>query len=69
MVKKIDGKSLIKSKTFWFNSLTLLVAVASLFGYQDYEPNAEVSVLITSVVAIVNVILRIKTTKSITTIK
>jgi hypothetical protein len=52
-----------KSKTFWFNVLAVVVAVAAQFGFADFEPDAE---LIAVIVGIVNVILRFAVKQPVT---
>lgn len=36
----MEAKSFLKSKTFWFNIVTFIVIVASLFGYNPTEAAA-----------------------------
>jgi hypothetical protein len=68
--KKIEqGKALIKSKVFWFNILTLLVAVASLFGFEDFEADETVSQIVILIGGLGNILLRTKTSEPITRIK
>jgi len=68
MAKKIyeDGKRLLQSKTFWFNVLAVIVAVASLFGFGDFKPDNKVTEVIAILSAIINVLLRVKTSEQIT---
>ena len=47
------------SKTLWFNIITLVVAVASGFGFGEFEPTPEVFAIAAGVVAVVNVVLRV----------
>ena len=63
------GKALIKSKVFWFNVLAGVVAVASLFGFGEIEPSAEVTQGIATVVAVVNIVLRLMTKVPIDRVK
>ncbi len=63
------GKSLIKSKTFWFNILAGAVAAASLFGFSSFEPSVENAQVISTSVAIINILLRLMTDKPITSVK
>jgi membrane-bound metal-dependent hydrolase YbcI (DUF457 family) len=55
-----------ESKTFWFNALFLLSAVAAYFGFADFKPDANVTELAGVVVAVINIILRFITTKPVT---
>ena len=47
-----------KSKQFWFNVLTVIVAVAAAFGFDDFEPDARTIVIAQLAAAAVNVALR-----------
>lgn len=71
MAKKVieKGQALIQSKTFWFNVLSVIVAVATLVGFGDFEPNAEVTAGITTITAVINVLLRLQTKEPITRFK
>ena len=71
MPKKMisKGKALIQSKTFWFNALSLIVAIASLFGFADFEPNPEIAKATAAIIAVVNIALRIKTNQVIDRLK
>jgi hypothetical protein len=61
----MDTKTLIQSKTFWLNALFLIVSVAGVFGFKTFEPSMETERLVDAVVAILNIILRLYTTKPI----
>lgn len=37
-----ETKSMYTSKTFWFNVVAVLVAVAGYFGYNEFVPDADV---------------------------
>jgi hypothetical protein len=61
------------SKTFWFNILALVVAVAGVFGFTDFIPTEEiqghisaVSVLVAAAIPVVNIILRFVTSAKLT---
>jgi hypothetical protein len=53
-----DGKKWYRSKTLWFNGLTLLVIVASGFGFAGFSPDPEVQAIGAGLVAVVNLALR-----------
>ena len=65
----IKGKALVQSKTFWFNILAVVIAVASMFGFGEFEPTPQVTQGITTLVAIINIVLRIKSSQPITRVK
>ena len=67
--KKIDGKALLKSKTFWFNILTLIIAVASAFGFKDFEADDTILQIVALIGGLGNILLRTKTSRPITRIK
>jgi len=48
-----------RSKTFWFSALTIITAVATLFGFQNFQPTDHMQDIILLVVGIVNLILRL----------
>ena len=54
----MDVKKFYKSKTFWFNLLTLVVLVVGAFGFDQFEADPEMSALATGCVAIINLVLR-----------
>lgn len=60
------GKALLKSKTFWFNLLAGIVAVASVFGFGEFQPDMKVAEGITTLVTIINIALRLYTKQPIT---
>lgn len=65
---KINGKTLIQSKSFWFNILSLLVMVAGLFGFNEFQPDPKVIEGFGTFVTIGNILLRYVTSKPITKI-
>ncbi len=60
MLEKIDGY-----KTIAFFTLTLLVAIAKMFGFIDYTPNGNEAEIISIVLSIVGIALRYVTNKPI----
>lgn len=57
------SKPWYQSKTIWFNALAVLVFVAGSFGYADFTPDADIMAI---VAAILNVVLRLVTSQSVT---
>lgn len=47
-----------KSKQFWFNVLTLVIAVATAFGFESFTPDARIVVIAPLIIAAINVLLR-----------
>jgi len=58
-------KSLWTSKTFWFNVLAAIVALATVFGYKGELP-AEWETYVTMAVVIINIVLRFITKDPVT---
>jgi len=56
-------KEWYKSKVLWFNVLALLVAVATGFGFGELEIDPLVPAIAGGIVALINLILRLMTTK------
>jgi hypothetical protein len=61
-------KEFYLSKTFWFNVLALVLAVAGVFGFAEFVPSEDVqsgisavSVLVAAAVPVANIILRFLT--------
>ena len=51
-------KKFYKSKTFWFNVLTLVVLMAGSFGFDQFEADPEMAALAMGAVALINLVLR-----------
>lgn len=66
----MDNKPVWESKTFWFNLILLVVAVASKFGFSDYVPTPAHQMLIDSsaviLAALINIGLRFVTSQGVT---
>ena len=63
------GKALIQSKTFWFNILAVVTAIAVFFGFGEFEPSPETSQIITIIGALGNIYLRLITNQPIKSIR
>ncbi len=61
-----DAKNFWKSKTFWFNLLALLLAVAASQGYGAFTPDAQVGEYATVIITLMNIVLRFMTTQPVT---
>lgn len=59
----MNGKKWYLSKTFYFNILALIVAVAGAFGFAEHQVGTEWTQAIGIVVTIVNLVLRLWFTK------
>lgn len=62
-------KSIFRSKTFWYNVLTVVVGVATVFGYTPDQKLAEdVTGFLAAISPFVNILLRLRTTQPVTVI-
>ncbi len=59
------GKPWYLSRTLWFNLLALIVAVATAFGFADFEPSPLIDHIAVLIVALVNLWLRTKTSEPV----
>ena len=64
-----DGKTLLKSKTFWFGLLIAVNAVAAIFGFKDFQPSESLEKFVELGVGLIVILLRLKTSQPITKIK
>ena len=62
-------KEWYKSKTLWFNGLTLVVVVATGFGFATFQPDPEIQAVGLGIVAAVNLALRALATSQPVTFK
>jgi hypothetical protein len=46
------------SLSFWFNVLAVIVAVASAFGFADFNPDPLVPTVAVLIVAVINAVIR-----------
>lgn len=61
-------KSWYQSKTIWFNLVTVIVTFATLYGYTpDIELSQKITAFLLVLAPVVNVVLRLFTTKAIST--
>lgn len=58
-------KSLFKSKTFYFGILSIVIGVANLFGFADYQPTSSVNEVIEFVNGVGIIVLRLVTKESV----
>jgi len=62
----MDTKNWYKSKTVWFNGLTILIAVATFFGFtMNQDLFNQVSVVLLAMSPVVNFALRLVTKQPI----
>jgi hypothetical protein len=58
-------KKFYQSKTFWFFVLSLVVSVAGLFGFADYQPSPQQAEIAGIIVSVVGILLRFFTEKPV----
>ena len=58
-------KEFYKSKTFWFGALWVVLGVAGLFGYADFEPSSDLEQIMEIVNGVLVILLRFLTNKGI----
>ena len=62
----MEKKNILTSKTIWFNALTVLVVVATFFGYTpDQELANQTSAILLGLSPVINLVLRFVTKKPI----
>jgi hypothetical protein len=68
----VNGKSVLKSKTFYFNLIVLAVGVATIFGFAEHTPSAEaqesidaVVVFVAAAAPLINILLRLATNSAV----
>lgn len=54
-------KAFYESKTFWFNVLFGVIAIAGIFGFAEFQPSADTLEIVGVIVAAVNIVLRFVT--------
>lgn len=60
-----NEKKWFESKTIWVNGLAFLASVLGIFGYADYLTPEVQTMLVGSIMSMVNIYLRFKTEKAI----
>jgi hypothetical protein len=58
-------KAFYESKTFWFNALTVVLAIAAYFGFGEFQADPKALELGSVIVAVINIVLRFATSKAI----
>lgn len=61
----MDAKSILTSKTFWFNVLALIVTIAGAFGFTTFQPDAKTGEYALVAVTIINLVLRFYTSQAV----
>ena len=64
----MEGKSIWKSKTFWVNALAIIVSIAGVFGLDLNLGAEEQTAIITTIMGVVNIVLRFTTKEPIKSI-
>lgn len=57
----MDVKSILKSKTFWFNLIALVVIVANGFGFSEFQADPNLDSYALVIITVVNIVLRVMT--------
>jgi hypothetical protein len=55
----MQGIPLIKSKTFWFNVLSIVVMFAGIFGFDSFKPDPKWLEIAGAIAGLVNIIIRL----------
>lgn len=58
-------KKLYESRTIIFFVLTLIVAIAGVFGFADFTPSGQEAEIVAIVISIVGLVLRMFTSKGV----
>lgn len=66
MVVDVQGKKIWRSRTFWWNILALVVALAGYFGFGDFEASPDTAAIAAGVAAVINLVLRVLTDEPVT---
>ncbi len=61
----MNVKSILLSKTFWFNLLALVVLVAKPFGFGDFQADPDLESYALVIVTLVNIVLRLVTNRPV----
>jgi len=56
-----SDKSILKSKTFYFGALSILIGIANIFGFGDYQPTSGVNEFIEIINGVLIIGLRVVT--------
>ena len=61
----MEGKSIFRSKTFWVNTLAIVISMAGVFGLDLSLEAEEQTAIVTTIMGIVNIFLRLTTKEPI----
>ena len=61
----MQEKKFYQSKTFWFNVLTVVIALAGLAGFADFQPSENTVEFVALLLGFVNLGLRFVTQKTL----
>ena len=61
----MEGKSIWLSKTFWVNTLAIIVSIGGVFGLDLNLGAEEQTAIVTTIMGVVNIVLRFTTKEPI----
>ena len=61
----MEGKSIWESKTFWVNAIAIIISIAGVFGLDLNLSADEQTAVVTTIMGVVNIVLRFTTKEPI----